>query len=536
MKTKIKLAGALLAIMMSATSIVNAQWIHSGSQTILQYTSDKVGIGQAAPTSKLAIYDGTGTYNLSSITDNSTLLIVGSSTSANISFDNNDIQARNNGASANLLINQFGGKVGVGTATPDAKLNIRSDAGERPFLVGINGTTKLMVENNGGTSIGFTSGYTPPTDGLIVNGNMGVGTATPVYNFQAVGSAARTGSFENTSTIVGTDYIGVYGKCQNTSAYGIGVRGEGGYVGVSGRATLASLFANRGVEGTAGYGSNCYGVWGYSSGGTNSNVGVFGQAYPGGTYTWGVYSAGDSYATGLWLSSDSKLKKDVEPFTNALDKIKQLHPRTYTFKTDEYKYMSLPSEIQYGFIAQELEKVFPSMVRGVQQPISNDRKSEMLDFKAVNYIELIPVLTQAIQEQQAQMEAKDAKIAEQQKQLDMVNSRLDMIEKSLSQCCTEFSNEKQSASINAVPARLEQNAPNPFTEKTVVKFYIPDTFKSAMIKIYSMNGEEMKSFNISNSGFGQVEISGSSIATGVYQYTLLIDGKSVDSKQLIITK
>jgi hypothetical protein len=67
------------------------------------------------------------------------------------------------------------------------------------------------------------------------------------------------------------------------------------------------------------------------------------------------------------------------------------------------------STIENGFIAQDLQKIMPSLVT---EGTDNDK------LLSVNYTALIPVLTKAIQEQQKQIEDQNAKIAAQQKQIE----------------------------------------------------------------------------------------------------------------------
>ena len=97
-------------------------------------------------------------------------------------------------------------------------------------------------------------------------------------------------------------------------------------------------------------------------------------------------------------------------------------------------------------------------------------------------------------------------------------------------------NSKSSSNPTNEIAKLEQNNPNPFMESTVIKFYIPSYSLNAVIKVYSMSGIEMKSFNIEAKGNGAINVSGNTFAPGTYVYTLIIDGKQVDSKYMTLTK
>ena len=214
------LAGALLAIMMSVTSIVNAQlipWYTTGNSgtsvstnflgTIVNValsirtnnqnrvritTSGNVGVGTTSPASRLHVYSSASMTALNS----AGIVTIGNSATGlrQMKLDANRIQSVLSGviplSSSSLLLNPFGGKVGIGyNGEPGSRLYIAADSGERAFWVAINNSTKLMVENNGGTSIGYSSGNTPPVDGLIVNGNVGIGTPSATVKLVVNGEA-----------------------------------------------------------------------------------------------------------------------------------------------------------------------------------------------------------------------------------------------------------------------------------------------------------------------------------------------------------
>ena len=93
--------------------------------------------------------------------------------------------------------------------------------------------------------------------------------------------------------------------------------------------------------------------------------------------------------------SDVRTKMDVNEVSSVLHKIMKLNPVSYLYKTHEYAELELSSEKQYGFIAQEVEHIFPDLVSDyVIRPDSGE------SLKGIDYIKLIPLLTKAIQEQQ----------------------------------------------------------------------------------------------------------------------------------------
>ena len=149
----------------------------------------------------------------------------------------------------------------------------------------------------------------------------------------------------------------------------------------------------------------------------------------GGVGNYAGYFAGPVYTTATYQSSDEQLKVNIHPFDHALQKINQLNPMAYQYDVQKYQGMNLPEGDQVGFIAQDMETVFPQLVRKTMQPAlyeNNDAKNgkllrEAVEFKAVNYTGLIPVMTKAIQEQQEEIEAL-------KKQNELLMQRLEKLE------------------------------------------------------------------------------------------------------------
>ena len=96
----------------------------------------------------------------------------------------------------------------------------------------------------------------------------------------------------------------------------------------------------------------------------------------------------------LTQTSDARLKQNVRPVGHALAGVLALRGVRYTFRRTEFPTKKLPGGEQLGFLAQELENVYPELV-------STDTEG----YKAVNYAQLVPVLVEALKEQQQQIEA-----------------------------------------------------------------------------------------------------------------------------------
>jgi len=117
-----------------------------------------------------------------------------------------------------------------------------------------------------------------------------------------------------------------------------------------------------------------------------------------------VYSNGNvvnrngSYGT----ISDIKNKENIVDATPKLDKVMQLKVRNFNLKTD-------PDLKQIGFVAQEFEQVFPSIVEETADN-GSDGKPNGETTKAIKTTVLIPILVKAIQEQQEIIEELKARI------------------------------------------------------------------------------------------------------------------------------
>jgi hypothetical protein len=86
--------------------------------------------------------------------------------------------------------------------------------------------------------------------------------------------------------------------------------------------------------------------------------------------------------------------------------------------------------------------------------------------------------------------------------------------------------------------QLSQNIPNPSDNETVIPYLIPqDSFTSAYITIQSvMNGSEVKRIELPQTGYGAVTVNLENLSSGVYIYTLVVDGTKQDIKRMVVVK
>jgi hypothetical protein len=220
-----------------------------------------------------------------------------------------------------------------------------------------------------------------------------------------------------------TDNVGVVGYSVPAGYWGIGLEGNGGYMGTYSTATASGNGGYRyGVDAAASGGDINYGVYGWASGPTA--YGVYGSAAVA-TNSWGVYCNGKMAINGVQVNaSDERLKKNIASLTGNLPKLLRLKPVHYEFRTDEFKNMNLVEGKHMGLIAQDVETVYPELVYdGIinpgEPPVKKDGRTPLTpsveNYKGVDYISLIPVLIGAIQEQQAQIDNLQAQLAKLKK-------------------------------------------------------------------------------------------------------------------------
>ena len=92
--------------------------------------------------------------------------------------------------------------------------------------------------------------------------------------------------------------------------------------------------------------------------------------------------------------SDLRWKTDIKQIKYGIDELLKLNSICYLWNADDYPEMGFDNETQFGFIAQEFEKVIPELV-----------KTDKDGFKSIDYVKLTPVLVEAIKVQQQQIES-----------------------------------------------------------------------------------------------------------------------------------
>ena len=229
--------------------------------------------------------------------------------------------------------------------------------------------------------------------------------------------------------------------------------------------------------------------------------------------------------------SDGRYKQDINENVPGLSFINRLRPVNYTVNVkglnDFYSKVTGSANetpkpaveqsgeaaneiIHNGFVAQEVEMAAKELsfeFSGVDKPETKD------GLYGLRYDNFISPMVKAMQE-------LSAKNDELQSQIDELKI---LIAKGVN------------GSSTSSTAYLKQNAPNPFNSNTVINYFVPDNARNAQIKIIDVSGRLVKTFNAMR-GDGKIIIRSGELAAGNYGYTLYVDNKAADTKQMLLLK
>jgi hypothetical protein len=263
-----------------------------------------------------------------------------------------------------------------------------------------NGTTAITIDSSQNVGIGTSSPTFASGTGLQVKGaaftNVRVTSASSTGTDFAQDSSGNGYMFnrDNAALIYGTNntermrinsggalLIGTTATSPATAdAYGVTINSNTSgnfYAGVIQASSngSASLLLNRGSD--------------------NGNIALFYRSAVN-VGNISVTASATSYNSG----SDYRLKNDIQPLTNALEKVELLKPSKWTWKAD--------NTYGDGFVAHELAEVCPHAVTGEKDAVDADGN---IIPQGVDTSFLVATLTAAIQELNAKVEAQAAEIA-----------------------------------------------------------------------------------------------------------------------------
>jgi hypothetical protein len=374
-------------------------------------------------------------------------------------------------------------------------------------------------------------------------------------------------SKNNYGVYASSGYTGVYGYGTSYGLHGsgssYGVYGSGNY-GVYGSGTTYGVYGysggNYGVYGYSGnygvYGSGFYAVYGLSNdgyGGTfisNTGHGIYAKTGSTSPDRYAAIFQGNTYCYGTYNTSDERVKKNITDFKDGMALINQLKPKAYQFRNDDkYANLNLPKGNHYGLLAQDVEKLFPGLVGEAPLEIENTpvnvsqktgsnvpdqtplqaapKRAETMQVKAINYTELIPVIVKGMQELDAENKGLKKQVSDMQDEI----TQLKQLVQNLSVKVNGVNN-----SVSLSDASLQQNQPNPFAGKTIIPLNVPANAKHATLAITETgSGKILKTITVAP-GSKQISVDAGVLSTGAYTYTLIVDEKKIDSRQMTVIK
>jgi trimeric autotransporter adhesin len=231
--------------------------------------------------------------------------------------------------------------------------------------------------------------------------------------------------------------------------------------------------------------------------------------------------------------SDGRFKENVKEEVPGLTFINKLRPVTYQLKaTDLEKHLhggqsngdelggnakvvmekalrEKEALIHTGFVAQEVERAAKDLdytFSGIEAPVSEK------DVYGLKYSEFVVPLTKAVQE----LSEKNNRLEEEMEELKRIVLQL------------------TSDANNSSRAWIKQNTPNPVSGSTMIQYFIPQQARSALIFVTDAKGRQLKIYKVA--GAGVVNFSAATLPSGTYNYSLVVDGKNVSSKKLVVAR
>ncbi|MDE5901207.1 MAG: tail fiber domain-containing protein [Muribaculaceae bacterium] len=209
-------------------------------------------------------------------------------------------------------------------------------------------------------------------------------------------------------------------------------------------------------------------------------------------------------------TSDAKAKEDIVPLSSEINTLLKLRPITFKWKqcSDSFdnsgitysQRSTLPeteSRLQYGFLAQEVEEVLPDIVSTNEDGL-----------KSVNYIALIPLLVQSIQELNAEIEERAI--------------TLDQI----------IENRYRQTAIVKSENKILNCSPNPTTGLVTISTHLAEPITAAKLVITSLTGNMEKEIAVSyEDQTASTDVS--SLRQGIYIVSLFINNEAVDFCRLV---
>jgi hypothetical protein len=244
-----------------------------------------------------------------------------------------------------------------------------------------------------------------------------------------------------------------------------------------------------------------------------------------------------------YFVSDGRFKRNVDATkVKGLDFIKLLRPVVYNFDGQgftDYVTKNMPDSLRKRYLARDFSKRYNVVQTGfIAQEVETAAQKAGYNFSGLHtpdgstdtyglsYYQFVVPLVKAVQEQQQMIDEQKAfnasllqQIAEQQKAIEALSG-------------------KSTTGVNTLAPNgnygMSQNEPNPFTLETTVKYTLPEKAANAYMAVYDLSGKQITTFAITERGSSSIVLNSDKLASGIYIYSIIADGKVIDSKRMIV--
>ena len=234
-----------------------------------------------------------------------------------------------------------------------------------------------------------------------------------------------------------------------------------------------------------------------------------------------VYARSPYYSGQTKSLSDVRYKENIQDLQESTSTLLRLRPVSFDFKADQEIVDTADRKGQVGFIAQEVQEILPHQVKYLSE----------IDVYMLDYVSMIPYLVKAFQEMYVVNEELREEVEELQEMVELLQEQLAINVSKKNAAPKADETEEATVSDKAV---LYQNTPNPFSESTVIRYTL-DKPADASLVVKDMKGrtvykETLKKNNLS----GEIEIPAGKLAPGLYTYSLIAAGRTLDSKKMVV--
>ncbi len=236
---------------------------------------------------------------------------------------------------------------------------------------------------------------------------------------------------------------------------------------------------------------------------------------------------------GMWQEADSRTRRELRPIPYGLREILQLRPRAFVeypawWESDGTLRLGTNGTPSIGLLGEEVKEVIPEAARRPLAPEFN--------FWQVDYTKLVPVLVRAIQEQQEQLRTRTEEVDALRRELAELRAELERLKAQLHQTPPK-GEQIGSTAVELHEAFLGQNIPNPFDETTRIPYTVPAGVSQAELHIRSADGRTIAIIPLRERGArGELVLRMRDYATGAYEYALVLDGRTVATRQMLLLK